>query len=92
MDQAPEGDVIAALREEQTAGAQGLTHCEGERDLPDMAVEFAVRDEVGSPVRLNEAVRISRREWPACSGIERPQDVDRLGATARCRRRPGTAR
>jgi len=64
MDQVPEGDVIAALREEQTAGAQGFPHGEGEGDLPDMTVEFTVRDEVGPPVRLNEAVRVSRRERP----------------------------
>src|SRR5271166_439941 len=46
--------------------------------LPDMAVEFAVRDEVGPPVRLNETVRIGWREWPACAGIERAENVDRL--------------
>ena len=84
MDQAPERDVIAALHEEQTAGAQGLTYREGERDLPDVAVEFDVRDEVGPPVRLNETVRISRREWPAYSGIERRRATAPHIVTAEC--------
>lgn len=77
MDQAPERDVIMALRQEQAAGAQGIANREGERDLPDVAVELAVRDEVGPPVRRDEAVRIVRDERPARAGIERAEDVDR---------------
>ena len=62
IDQVPERDVVAALRQEQTAGAQGVAHREGEGDFPDGAVEFAAGDQMGTPVRLHEAVRIIRRQ------------------------------
>ena len=77
IDQVPERDVIAALRQEQTAGAQGVANREGERDFPDGAVQFAVRDQMGTPIRLHEAVRIICRQRAAGAGIQGAQDFDR---------------
>src|SRR4051812_27272424 len=77
VEQIPEGDVVAALRQEQAAGAQGVADRERERGLPDGAVELAVGDQIGSPVTLHEAVRVIRRQWAAAAGIARAQDLDR---------------
>ena len=76
IDQVPERDVIAALRQEQTAGTQGVAHREGEGDFPDGAVEFAAGDQMGAPVRLHEAMRIIRRQRAAGAGIQGAQDLD----------------
>src|SRR4051794_20289521 len=62
VEQIPEGDVVAALRQEQAAGAQGVADRERERGFPDGAVELAVGDQIGSPVTLHEAVRVIRRQ------------------------------
>ena len=69
IDQVPERDVIAALRQEQTAGTQGVADRESEGDFPDGAVEFAAGDQMGTPVRLHEAVRIICRQRAASAGI-----------------------
>ena len=76
IDQVPERDVIAALRQEQTAGAQGVADREGEGDFPDGAVEFAACYQMGTPVRLHEAVRIICRQRAAGAGIQCAQDLD----------------
>ena len=81
VNQVPEGYVVAALRQEQAAGAQRVTDREGERDFPDGAVQFAaglvINDEMGPPVSLHEAVRIIRRQRAARAGVQRTQDLDR---------------
>jgi len=91
IDQVPEGDVIAALHQEQTAGAQGVAHREGEGDFPDGTVEMfdglairdplavlAFRDQMGTPVRLHEAVRIIRRQRVPGAGIQGTHNLDGL--------------
>jgi len=74
VDQVPERDMLAALRQEQAAGAQCVANGKGERDFPDATVELlaglAVRDQMGAPVRLYEAVRIVRRQGGPGAGIE----------------------
>ena len=76
IDQVPERDVIAALHQEQTAGTQGVAHHKGEGDFPDGPAEFAAGDQVGTPVRRYEAMRIIRRQHAAGSGIQGTQDLD----------------
>jgi hypothetical protein len=68
--------VIAALHQEQTAGTQGVAHCEGEGNFPDGAVEFAASDQMGAPVRLHEAMRIICRQHVASAGIQSPHNLD----------------
>ena len=78
IDQVPERDVVAAVRQEQAAGAERVADREGERDLPDGAVELAVADQMGPPVRLDEAVRVIGCERAAAAGIQRAQALDGL--------------
>ena len=70
--------MIAALRQEQAAGAQSVADRKGEGDFPDTAVELAVCDQMGAPVPLHEAVRIIWGQWATGVGIQCPQDRDRL--------------
>jgi len=64
------------VRQEQAAGPERVAHGEGERDLPDGAVELAVADEMGPPVRLDEAVWVIGCERAAAAGIQRAQALD----------------
>jgi len=74
IDQVPERDVIAALHQEQTAGAQGVADAKGEGDFPDGAVEFAAcfkwgRQSAGTKPcgYLSSARRLCRHPVPAGS-------------------------
>jgi len=64
------------VRQEQAAGPERVTDGEGERDLPDGAVKLAVADEIGPPVRLDEAVRVIGCERAAAAGIQCAQALD----------------
>ena len=80
VNQVPEGYVVAALRQEQAAGAERVTDRKGERDFPDGAIQFAaglvINDEMGPPVSLHEGVRIIRCQRAARAGVQRTQDLD----------------
>ena len=76
VDQVPKRDVVAAVRQEQAARPERVADRKGERDLPDGAVERAVADEIGPPVRLDEAMRVVGYERAAAAGIQRTQAFD----------------
>jgi len=82
INQVPERDVVAALRQEQAAGAERVADGESERDLPDGTVEFAARlvacDQMRTLIGLHEAVRVVGRERTAHAGIEGAQDFNSL--------------
>jgi hypothetical protein len=78
VDEVPERDVVAAMRQEQAARAKRVADRKRERDLPDGAVELAVADEIGPPIRLDEAVRVIGCERAARAGIECTDRLDDL--------------
>ena len=76
IDQVPERDVIAALRQEQATGAQRVANGKSQGDFPDSSVEFVAGDEMRPPVRLYEVMRVIRRQPDTSTSIQAAQDFD----------------
>jgi len=68
--------MIPTGAEIQAAAPQRVADGEGEADFPDGSAELAVHDQMGPPVRLNEAGWVLRRERGAATVIQGSQDLD----------------
>ena len=77
VDQVPERDMLAAFGQEQVAGPQRVAKRQGQRDLPDPAVDPTVLDEEGAPGGRHEATGIGRLDCATCALIESTKNADR---------------